>query len=290
MLFSLVVAALAASPLVAAHGKIAVLTGDAGGNGTALGIQGGSVPGSGKNSQTETDTTVFKSTNIATNGLGKTEGSGENTVDMVTDTMAASGSTLPQVSGDGSGSISGTFHIVTTDGAGPVKALVDSTGTGAFESATEADVVTQVPGANGNIEPDGTVPKGKFRRWLGKRAANVNQDYPVKVSVPAGTTCTGSAGGQSNVCLLKIANANPAGPFGGVVAFQIAGASSNSTAAAAPAAAPAAAAGSSSSSTEGAGASSEGAGASSEGAEGAGASTNAAGTSAAKKGKAAGIF
>lgn len=52
--------ALAASPLVAAHGKIAVATGDAGGNSTALGIQGGVIPGAGKNKVTEPDTTVFK--------------------------------------------------------------------------------------------------------------------------------------------------------------------------------------------------------------------------------------
>lgn len=56
-------------------------------------------------------------------------------------------------------------------------------------------------------------------------------------SVPAGTTCTGTMGGQSNVCLVKIANSNGAGPFGGVVPIQIAPAG-----AAAPAATPAAAA------------------------------------------------
>lgn len=43
-------------------------------------------------------------------------------------------------------------------------------------------------------------------------------------SIPAGTTCTGSMAGQSNVCLVKIANSNKAGPFGGVVAIQMAGA------------------------------------------------------------------
>lgn len=49
-------------------------------------------------------------------------------------------------------------------------------------------------------------------------------------SVPAGTTCSGSMGGQSNVCLVKIANSNPAGPFGGVIAVQMAdGSAKNST-------------------------------------------------------------
>ena len=76
-------------------------------------------------------------------------------------------------------------------------------------------------------------------RGLVKRAANVNKDYPFKVMIPAGTTCTGTMGGQSNVCLLKVANNNAAGPFGGVVAFQIANAAGAGTAAAG-AAAPAA--------------------------------------------------
>jgi hypothetical protein len=69
-----------------------------------------------------------------------------------------------------------------------------------------------------------------------KRATNINEDFPMTFSVPAGTTCNGNIGGQSNVCLVKIANKNGAGPFGGVVAIQMAGA--------APAAGTSAAAGS----------------------------------------------
>lgn len=75
MFAKLLVLALAASPLVAAHGKIAVATGDAGGNGTALGIQGAVIPGAGKNKVTEPDTTVFKGDQKAacgrTNGVSK---------------------------------------------------------------------------------------------------------------------------------------------------------------------------------------------------------------------------
>ena len=145
MMFKSFLLVLAASSIVSAHGKVAAVKGDVGGNGTALGIQGGVVPGAGRNSKTEVDTTVFKSTNIATDGLGRTTGNGKNTVSMMADAMAASGSTLPQVSAN-NGSVSGTFHIVTTDGAGPLKAMVDATGTGAFSSGTEAEVVTQVPG------------------------------------------------------------------------------------------------------------------------------------------------
>jgi len=226
MFFKLFTVALAAST-VAAHGKISVVTGDAGGNGTALGIQGGIVPGAGSNSKTEVDTTVFGSTKIATDGLGATTGGGKNTVAKVASTMKVSGRTLPQVSA-GNGTLSGTVHIVTTDGAGPFSAMIDSTGTGAFSTGTKAVVTTQVPGKKGNINPNGTTNKRSLlartliKYGLMKRAANVNKNFPIKIAIPAGTSCTGTAGGQSNVCLVKIANANPAGPFGGVVAMQIA--------------------------------------------------------------------
>jgi hypothetical protein len=133
MLSKVLILALAASPLVTAHGRVDVIvrmptpefilcnlifiqTGDAGGNTTALGIQGGIVPGAGSNSKTEVDTTVFNSKKALSDGLGRTEGGGANTLSAFSAAMALSGSTLPQVS-DG-GSISGTVHIVTTDGAG----------------------------------------------------------------------------------------------------------------------------------------------------------------------------
>ncbi len=88
-----------------------------GGNTTALGIQGGVVPGAGPNSKTEVDTTVFNKLNPASDGLGKTEGQGKNTLSDVSAVISQSGSTLPQVSQGGS--LGGTLHIVTTDGAGP---------------------------------------------------------------------------------------------------------------------------------------------------------------------------
>lgn len=253
--------------LIAAHGKVAVVQGDAGGNGTAIGIQGGIIPGPGKNKITEPDTTVFGNTKIATDGLGKTKGQGQNTVDMVADTMAQSGSTLPQVS-DG-GMITGTFHIVTTDGAGPVSAMIDPTGTGAFSDGVQAAVMQDVPGNKGNIKPDGQVPRSLGywalqARGLVKRASNVNQDYPMAIQVPAGTTCSGTMAGQQNVCLMKIANSNKAGPFGGVIAFQMAGtaAAGNTTAGAgagATGSTTGAAKGSTKGSTAGAGASKGGA-------------------------------
>jgi hypothetical protein len=58
MFAKLLVLALAASPLVAAHGRVDVVTGDAGGNGTALAIQGGVVPLTGKNKVVSKEATV----------------------------------------------------------------------------------------------------------------------------------------------------------------------------------------------------------------------------------------
>ncbi|TVY91782.1 hypothetical protein LAWI1_G001420 [Lachnellula willkommii] len=226
-----IIAALVASPLVAAHGKIAVMAGDAGGNTTGLGIQGGVIPGAGANKETEVDTTVFQSKEAATDGLGKTK-AGPNTMADMTAVMAASGSTLPQVSPGGS--LNGTVHIVTTDGAGPYTAIVDPTGTGAFSQGTQCDITTQVPGTKGNIAAPNQrrfLPRMLVKMGIVKRAANVNEDYPIAISMPAGMSCSGTVGGQSGVCLVKIANPSGAGPFGGVVAMQVAGgASGNSTA------------------------------------------------------------
>ncbi|PQE07368.1 putative gEgh 16 protein [Rutstroemia sp. NJR-2017a WRK4] len=234
MRYSIAIAAII--PLVAAHGKIAVMTGDAGGNTTGLGIQGGIVPGPGKNKVTEVDTTVFNSKNAATDGLGKTS-AGPNTMADMASVMAQSGSTLPQVS-DG-GSLTGTVHIVTTDGAGPYSAIVDPTATGAFSQGTQAKVTTQVPGTKGNIaapKQRSIMMRSLVNMGIVKRASNVNEDYPIAIQMPAGMSCTGTVAGQQNVCLVKIANPSGAGPFGGVVAMQMAGAgsasASNSTAAA----------------------------------------------------------
>lgn len=226
MFSKVLILALAASPLVAAHGKVAMVTGDAGGNGTALGIKGGVVPGPGRNRVTEVDTTVFGKTNIQTDGLGKTQGGGQNAVSMIKSVMAQSGDTLPQVSANG-GTLSGVFHIVTTDGAGPIQGCIDTTGTGKFSQCDPITPDTQVPGKNGNIRPPrkarsvGELFTRSMDRIM-KRASNVNTDHPMSFSIPAGTTCTGSMGGMDNVCLMKIANSNRAGPFGGVVPFQIA--------------------------------------------------------------------
>lgn len=157
-----------------------------------------------------------------TDGLGHTTGGGQNTLALLSEAMAQSGPVLPQIASTG-GMLSGTYCIVTEDGAGPIKAVIDPTGTGAFSKGTMLDVVTQVPGQNGNI----AAPKKQKQQrspWtrITRRAANVNENFPIQVAVPAGIKCTGTVAGQKNVCLVKLANMNKNGPFGGVVAVQMA--------------------------------------------------------------------
>lgn len=141
--------ALAAAPLVAAHGKVSVLTGDLGGNGTSLGVRGAVIAQEGPDYETEPDTTIFWSKDINTdNDLGFTDEAGDNKLTDLAQAMALSGSTLPQVSTD-SPSIKGTWRTTSADGAGPLQAIVDATATGKWSEAVAADVTTQVPGNAG---------------------------------------------------------------------------------------------------------------------------------------------
>jgi hypothetical protein len=94
-------------------------------------------------------------------------------------------------------------------------------------------VTQQVPGTKGNI----AAPKQRrfvtrmlVNMGIVKRATNINEDYPFAATMPAGTSCTGTVAGQSNVCLVKIVNPSNAGPFGGVIAVQMAGAGSSTAA------------------------------------------------------------
>ncbi|RDW87220.1 hypothetical protein BP5796_02914 [Coleophoma crateriformis] len=230
---SILLLALSTASMVSAHGKILAVTGDAGGNGTALGIKGASVATFGANSATEKDTTVFggNANKPMTDGLGKTAASGKLTMAMLSEAVAQSGTTLPQVSASG-GSINGTWRIVTSDGtannkAGNLFAVVDSTGTGAYSTGTQLTVSSSMVGnGQGNVVQR-AVTRALRAVGIQRRATNVGADASFSVKIPAGTTCTGSDAttGMKNVCLLKVANNNNNGPFGGNVAFQIAGTS-----------------------------------------------------------------
>lgn len=243
---SILVIALSAVSLVSAHGNIQVVTGDKGGNGTALGIQGGAVARFGKNAATEKDTTVFggNANKPLADGLGKTTDTGALKVANLKSAMALSGDTLPQVSDDGTGTITGTWRIVTSDGTannaqGDLFAVIDSTGTGKYSTGTQLTATSNMVGnGKGNV-----VQRALRAVGIQRRATNVGADAAFSVKIPAGTKCTGTDAttGATNFCLLKVANNNGAGPFGGNVAFQIAGAGGAAANTTAPAAAAAAA-------------------------------------------------
>lgn len=82
--------------------------------------------------------------------------------------------------------------------------MIDPTSGGTDASAFQKAEVTQdVPGGG-----------------LGLSTATT-QDFPIKVQMPAGMTCSGSVGGASNVCIVRVNNNALAGPFGGSAAFTM---------------------------------------------------------------------
>ncbi|KAI0198885.1 hypothetical protein F4808DRAFT_434130 [Astrocystis sublimbata] len=224
---AIIVFILSAANVIYAHGNIQSVTGDRGGNGTALGIKGAVIPRFGKNDDTERDTTVFggNANNPAQNGLGKTTDNGDLKVSDLGETLKLSGPTLPQVSGDGSGMITGIWRIVTSDGTandkhGSLFAVIDPTGTGNYEDGMQLVATSSMVGDGGNV-----VQRALQAVGIWKRASNVGADAKFTVHIPAGIKCTGSdaGSGQGNFCLMKVVNNNDNGPFGGNVAFQIAG-------------------------------------------------------------------
>jgi pyruvate/2-oxoglutarate dehydrogenase complex dihydrolipoamide acyltransferase (E2) component len=212
---------LASSPLVAGHGAIIRATGDAGGAGSAIGVVP-TTPRDGTNRNPfQQDSTRFRGDAAAT--CGETLGGGANDVNAGTaQVMQLSGAALPQVSAGGS--LMMTVHQVNSDGAGPYKCMIDSTGTG-----TNWTPVTVTQNLAGNDR--------------GRNRDTQMQDLPLTVQIDAAQTCTGTVAGQSGVCMVRCENPARAGPFGGCVPMQLAGAAAAAPAAAAPAAAaPAAAA------------------------------------------------
>jgi hypothetical protein len=116
---------------------------------------------------------------------------------------AGASSGLPTCSDKGE--ITMTFHQVNQDGAGPLTAQIDATSGGKDASAFQDAQVTQnVPGIG-----------------IGGLSAAQTTDFPVKVQMPAGMTCSGSVGGANNVCIVRLQNAALAGPFGGSAAFTM---------------------------------------------------------------------
>jgi hypothetical protein len=87
-----------------------------------------------------------------------------------------------------------TLHQINQDGAGPFTAMVDGTSGGTDVAAfKKAEVTQNVPGLAAGISTTTTT------------------DFPVKMQMPAGMTCSGTVGTATNVCIAKLQNATPAG-------------------------------------------------------------------------------
>jgi len=200
---------MASSTLVAGHGAIIKAVGDAGGAGSAIGVDP-TTPRDGTNRNPfQQDSTRFRGDAAAT--CGETLGAGDNDIQAGTaQVMAMSGGALPQISAGGA--LMMTVHQVNSDGAGPYKCMIDASGTGA--NWVPMTVTQNLPGND-----------------RGRNRDTQLQDQPLTVQVDAAQTCTGTVAGQSNVCMVRCQNPARAGPFGGCVPVQMAGA-----AAAAPAA------------------------------------------------------
>jgi hypothetical protein len=130
-------------------------------------------------------------------GVKTPKGTVETGVKAATGLGASDG--LPTCADDGT--ITMTFHQVNQDGAGPLTAAVDATSGGTDPAAFKTAAVTEnVPG----------------QRSL---SLATSTDFPVKVQMPAGMTCSGSVAGVENVCVVRLQNDARAGPFGGSAAF-----------------------------------------------------------------------
>ncbi|PSN65866.1 hypothetical protein BS50DRAFT_399741 [Corynespora cassiicola Philippines] len=134
-------------------------------------------------------------------GAGQKTAKGTTEAGVAASAGAGASSGLPTTADDGT--ITMTFHQVNQDGAGPLTAQIDATSAGTDPSAFQDATVTQdVPGIG-----------------IGGLSGASTMDFPVKVQMPQGMTCQGTAGGASNVCVVRMQNAALAGPFGGSAAF-----------------------------------------------------------------------
>lgn len=115
---------------------------------------------------------------------------------------AGKGSTAGLPTTDDTGVISMNIHQVNQDGAGPYAAMIDATSGGTDATAFKAAEMPQnVPGIG----------------IAGISTASV-MDFPAKVQMPQGMTCSGTVAGASNVCVAKMSNGPPQF-FGGSIAF-----------------------------------------------------------------------
>ncbi|KAM3533382.1 hypothetical protein MY4038_003389 [Beauveria bassiana] len=193
---------LVAARLVSGHAAITSAVGDAGGKGMALGIVTSTPRDGTRRNPFQQDATRFRGASADT--LGETVGQGANNLESgMSKIMAETGGTLPQVTPGGQ--LTMTLHQVNSDGAGPYTCMINADGTG-----TTWENIQVSQNVDGN-------QRGRNRQGSAT-------DHPLVADIPANQQCTGTAGGQAGVCLVRCQNPANAGPFGGVVPVQMAAA------------------------------------------------------------------
>lgn len=205
----LTLALLFTAQLVAGHGAITGATGNAGGTGMAIGIDTSTPRDGTRRTPFQQDSTRFRGDAAET--FGETLGGGDNQLEAGTRAiLAETGDQLPQVTQGGE--VQMTLHQVNADGGGPYQCMINADGTG--QTWNNIQVTQNVPGRNS------------------RNRQGESTDFPLTATIPANQACTGTVAGQDNVCLVRCQNEARAGPFGGVVPVQMAGAAAgNATAA-----------------------------------------------------------
>ncbi|KAH7376855.1 hypothetical protein B0T11DRAFT_347096 [Plectosphaerella cucumerina] len=189
----------AAAQLVAGHAAIIAATGNAGGQGMALGVDTSTPRDGTRRNPFQQDATRFRGD--AADSVGETLAGGDNNVEAgTTAIMTEMGDQLPQITPGGS--VDMTLHQVNGDGGGPYTCMINSDGTAA--TWTDITVTTTPPGRNS-------------RNRDGEQS-----DFPLVAAIPQNQQCTGTVAGQENVCMVRCQNDANAGPFGGVVPVQMA--------------------------------------------------------------------
>lgn len=169
-----------------AHCLISTATGDLGGNATGLGVV---------DITKQSSVTQF-SRNKQETGFGRTDKGPLQPNTLIAAMQQKSGSTLPQVAASG-GVVTMTIRQLNGDGAGPMNCSVSADASG--KTFTTMTITKQVPGKQGQSQAN-------------------NKDFPLVAEMPDGVACTGTVGGQENVCMVKCQNPNV---FGSVIPVQM---------------------------------------------------------------------
>ncbi|KAK8035295.1 MAS1 protein [Apiospora rasikravindrae] len=137
------------------------------------------------------------------NGAAKAKGTQTKTAaETNVKASAGQGASDGLPTADENGEVTLQFRQINQDGAGPLEAMIDGTSGGTDMAAfKKAEVTQDVPG------------------FVAGLSTATMTDFDVKVAMPQGMTCDASVGGADNVCVVRVRNNTPAGPFGGSAAF-----------------------------------------------------------------------